>query len=126
MILFPIVLTNIFKQEKLLCEEIDMSKFHIDNIKITDLYSFADTNNINNEKNAKWRKISIPNNYLYDKITDIVNKGMYYFKDDMFVFETINNGISDFKISINISDMFEFLKENLNNFNKEESKTKCI
>lgn len=121
----PIILTTIFKEVISSYENINMSKFNIDNIKITDLYSFAD-NNINNENNAKWRKISIPNDYLYLKIKDIVDKGMYYFKDTMFVLEYINNGTSDFKTSINISDMYEFLRENINSFNKTESKIKHV
>ena len=123
----PVVLTTLLINEVSNYEEIDMSKFNIDNIKITDLYSFAGTNNeLNNDKSAKWRKVSIPNSYLYHKIKELVNKGMYYFKDNKFILENINNGISDFKISINISDMYEFLKENINNINEVKTKSKHI
>ena len=123
----PVVLTTLLINEVSNYEEIDMSKFNIDNIKITDLYSFAGTNNeLNNDKLAKWRKVSIPNSYLYQKIKELVNKGMYYFKDNKFILENINNGISDFKISINISDMYEFLKDSINNINEVKTKSKHI
>ncbi len=123
----PVVLTTLLINGVANYEEIDMSKFNIDNIKITDLYSFAGTNNeLNNDKSAKWRKVSIPNNYLYHKIKELVNKGMYYFKDNKFILENINNGISDFKISINISDMYEFLQDNINNINEVKAKSKHI
>ena len=123
----PVVLTTLLTNEVANYEEIDMSKFNIDNIKITDLYSFAGSNNeLNNDKSAKWRKVSIPNSYLYQKIKELVNLGMYYFKDNKFILEHINNGISDFKISINIPNMYEFLKDNINKITEVKTKSKHI
>lgn len=115
----PLVLNNLPLLEIPNYETIDTSKFSIDNIKITDLYSLADTKNETvNENTAKWRKIHIPNNYLYHKIYEIIKKGMYYFKDDKFVLEHIDNNICDFKISITIPDMYDFLNININYLNE--------
>ena len=105
----PVVLTYIFTNDYY-SESIDMSKFNIDNIKITELYSFANSKSITNN-NAKWKNVIIPNDYLYQKIKLMVNNGKYYFKNNIFIMEIIN----DFKISIITEDLINFLKANLNN-----------
>ena len=111
-LLIPIILYKIFNININNIENINTSNFKIDNIKITDLYSFAN-NNLYNMNTAKWKKVAIPNNYLYKKIKEIVSKGMYYFNNDLFILENIENNISDFKISISVNDMQMFLKDNL-------------
>jgi len=124
--IIPIALTYIITRNIPDYNEIDTSGFSIDNIKITDLYSFAEKNNIiDNSKTARWKNILIPNEYLYDKIKEIAIKGMYYFKDDKFIIENIDNSISDFKISIDIDKMLEFLKQNLENLSKIDSYKKA-
>ena len=115
-IFIPIVLTNLITLDISNNEDIDTSKFKIDNIKISDLYSLADqSKTLNPERTAKWRKINIPNDYLYKRIKEIVLKGTYYFDNDIFVLENNDNNISDFKISIPINDMKLFLQENITN-----------
>ena len=107
--LIPMILTNILSKNIPNYESINTKNFNIDNIKITDLYSFVNNTSINSNT-AKWRKIIIPNEYLYNKIKEIVSKGMYYFKEDDFVIE---NKDKDFKISISINNIKNFLKDNL-------------
>ena len=125
--IIPIILNYLISLNNTNYEEIDTSKFKIDNIKISDLYSFANTNNeVDDTKVAKWRKVIIPNNYLYNKIKDIVNKGMYYFDNDNFILENIDKSISDFKVSINTNDMINFIKENIELYNANKTKTKHI
>lgn len=115
-IFIPIVLTNLMTLDISNNEDIDTSKFKIDNIKISDLYSLADqSKTINPERTARWRKINIPNEYLYKRIKEIVLKGTYYFDNDIFILENIDNNTSDFKISIPINDMKSFLQENITN-----------
>ena len=115
-IFIPIVLTNLMTLDISNNEDIDTSKFKIDNIKISDLYSLADQNKtLNPEKTARWRKINIPSGYLYKRIKEIVLKGTYYFDNDIFILENIDNNTSDFKISIPINDMKSFLQENITN-----------
>ena len=115
-IFIPIVLTNLMTLDISNNEDIDTSKFKIDNIKISDLYSLADQNKtLNPERTAKWRKINIPSGYLYKRIKEIVLKGTYYFDNDIFILENIDNNTSDFKISIPINDMKSFLQENITN-----------
>lgn len=112
--IIPIILTNLLSKSIPNYEYINTTNFNIDNIKITDLYSFANnTNQIINNNTAKWQKILIPNEYLYNKIKEIVSKGMYYFKEDNFIIENIENTTSDFKISISINNIKLFLKDNL-------------
>ena len=72
------------------------------------LYSIANKN-INDEMTAKWNNVSIPNEYLFKKICEMVNRGMYYFNDDKFILEYVDNKISDFKLSIDIDKMKLFL-----------------
>ena len=118
--IIPIVLTNLLPKKIPNYETISTSNFSIDNIKITDLYSLANTNNnITNMNTAKWQKILIPNEYLYNKIKEIVSKGMYYFKEDNFIIENIENTTSDFKVSISINNIKSFLKDNLERLETE-------
>ena len=111
--LIPVVLTHISRKIKK-DNNIDLSKFKIDNIKITDLYKLAEQGkNIDISKCAKWQRVVIPNNYLIERILDILKKGTYYIKDDIFVMEDIVNNISDFKISISKFDLLNIIKEEL-------------
>ena len=106
--------------------DLDTSEFNIENIKITELYSLASkTQNSEetNEKTTKWRNISIPNNYLIDKLKEMIKKGMYYYKEDTFVLENIENKTSDFKVSIKLDKIKYFLKSILEK-KLEKSKTK--
>ena len=108
--LIPIILTNIINKNIPNPDILDFSKFNINNIKITDLYSIAGNNqNYLNEKSAKWNKIYIPNSYLHQRIKEIIKVGTYYFKDNIFYIEELNN----FKISINTDNMLDFLKNYL-------------
>lgn len=108
--LIPIILTNIINKNIPNPDILDFSKFNINNIRITDLYSIAGNNqNYLNEKSAKWNKIYIPNSYLHQRIKEIIKVGTYYFKDNIFYIEELNN----FKISINTDNMLDFLKNYL-------------
>ena len=94
---------------------IDGSKFKIDNIRITDLYKLAAMENKSNpDKCTRWQKIIIPNDFLYEKVREIVLSGMYYMIDNMVVLEVIKGRTSDFKISISIDEMSIFLKNIMN------------
>ena len=122
-ILVPILLTYILSLNSKKYNNIDTSEFNIENIKINELYSLAskcqDTTEENN-RTTKWRNIIIPNEYLLEKINNIVRKGMYYYKDDNFILEYLENNTSDFKVSIKIDKINEMLKnilENELNFN---------
>ena len=119
-LIIPISLTYITSKNKEITNEFDASKFKIDNIKITDLYNLA---NIDNKTNpnmcSRWQKIIIPNEYLYMRIRNNSLKGMYYLNDDYFITEDIKDNSSDFKISINKSDMYELLINILNNLKNE-------
>ena len=113
--IIPIVLTHILTKQITNYQNINTHNFIIENIKITDLYSFA--NNKSNKTNtAKWQKIQIPNEFLYKKIKEGIFHGMYYVKENNFIIE---NNISSFKTSIDIKNIKEFLKENLKNINNE-------
>lgn len=112
--IIPVILTHLLFKENPNYLEVDMSKFNIDNIKITDLYRIAKNNQTNdNHKTAKWKKVLIPNEYLYQRIRELTEKGMYYFSDNKFILENVENNTSDFKISISIENMKLFLRENL-------------
>ena len=105
--IIPMTLTYLLTKQIQNYELINAENFNIENIKITDLYSFASSNQINNHP-AKWQKIKIPNKYLYKKIKESIFHGMYYFKDNNFIID-----INDFKTSIEINKAKEFIKENL-------------
>ena len=120
-ILIPIVLTNLINMNIDNPNNLDFSSFTINNIKITDLYKLAENNQlVDGNKSAKWQKVIIPNDYLLDRIKDISKDGTYYIKDDIFYLEKIANKTSDFKISISIDNMLNFLKSYLLTF---ENKT---
>ena len=118
--IIPIVLTYLIAQD-IDCLSLTTNKFNILNIKITDLYSFA--KNEGNKETAKWKNISIPNEYLCNKIKEITSKGMYYYQDEEFIIENITNHGSDFKISISVSDMKEYLIQNISNIKDQSLKT---
>lgn len=104
---------------------INTSKFKIDNIKITELYLLAAISpKEENTSLAKWNKVTIPNDYLFDKIKEITKKGTYYFKDDYLILENIINNTSDFKISINTKDMITILKSILLELTEEKAQIK--
>ncbi len=109
----PMILTHILTKEIKNYETINTEHFIIENIKITDLYSFAGNNELNNT--AKWQKINIPNEFLYKKLQEAILTGMYYFKDNNFIIESIENNISNFKTCIEIKEIINFIKENLEN-----------
>lgn len=123
-ILVPIILTYILSQDIENNANLDTSDFTIENIKITELYSLASKENQENNNTTKWRQISIPNDYLIEKIKQMITKGMYYYKDDRFVLENIENNTSDFKISIKMDRMLEFLKINLEEATKNNGNFK--
>lgn len=117
--LIPIALTHTFMKNDI-NSELDMSKFKIDNIKITDLYKLAEENKeLDPLKCAMWRKIVIPNSYLLNRVNEIIKKGTYYFQDDTFIMEDIVNKVSDFKISINKNDILTLIKTELSKMNKK-------
>ena len=109
-ILVPILLTYMLSLNNQKYDNIDTSEFNIENIKITELYSLASNQNETNDKTTKWRNISIPNEYLLNKLREMVRMGMYYHKDDTFFLEHIENDTSDFKISIKTEGIKQFLK----------------
>lgn len=112
--LIPLILTYLSSQNTNNYLDIDTSSFNIENIKITDLYSFASYNNPKKNNTAKWEKVSIPNEYLFEKLTMIIKKGMYYKTEDKYVFENICcNKTSDFKVSIPNDKIISFLKESI-------------
>lgn len=109
--LLPIILTYISSFDITKYYNLDTSEFNIENIKISELYSLAKKDDAkSNNSTPKWRNISIPNEYLLGKIKDMINRGMYYYNEDTFVLEHIENNISDFKISIKTEKIKEFLK----------------
>ena len=113
--IIPVILVHLIATENLDYMNIDMSKFNIENIKITDLYKMANDKQNTNEKVAKWKNIIISNEYLYNKTKESLLYGTYYFNNELFILENIDNNISDFKVSINVADMRQFLKESLLN-----------
>ena len=109
--LIPLLLTHILSLGIDNIENLDTSEFNIENIKITELYSLASNGQSNgNIKTTKWRNISIPNEYLIKRLKEMIKKGMYYYKEDDFVLEYIEDKISDFRISIKTDKLKEFLK----------------
>ena len=113
-LLIPLIFTRILSLNIDDMQYIDNSVFHIENIKISELYSLA--SHITEEENTvKWRNISIPNEYLIKQIKEIISKGMYYYQDNNFILD--NPG--EFKLSIDIEKIKHLLKTVLeNNINR--------
>lgn len=111
-ILIPILLTHTLSLNLDKINDLDTSQFNIENIKITELYSLAsNTPGENNEKTSKWRNICIPNTYLISRLKEMIKKGMYYYKEDAFILENIEDKASDFRVSIKIDKIKELLKQ---------------
>lgn len=113
-VIIPITLNYILSLNTNNLFNLDTSSFNIENIKITELYSLASKEQPKenqNIKTTKWRNISIPNEYLMEKLKEMIKKGMYYTKEDTFILEMIENKTSDFKISISSEGIKGFLKE---------------
>lgn len=111
-LLIPILLTHIVSLNLNTINDIDTSEFHIENIKITELYSLASNNpSKDNGKTSKWRNISIPNTYLITRLKEIIKKGMYYYKDDTLILEHIEDQNSDFRVSIKIDKIKKLLTD---------------
>lgn len=113
-ILIPLTFTRILSLNIDEMKKLDNSSFNIENIKISELYSLASNTNLE-ENTAKWRNIRVPNDYLVEKIKEIVSKGMYYYKEDTFILD--NPG--EFTLSIKITKIKHLLKTLL------ESKINC-
>ena len=96
-----------------------MISFNIENIKISDLNSFGTKDK--NNKNAKWKNISISNQYLYSKLTLLVKNGMYYQNKENIVFENNHN---DFKVSINYQKLLDFLNQILTKQTNNKARTR--
>ena len=111
-ILIPMILTYTLSFDITKNCDLDTSKFNIENIKINELYSLAnqEQNQESISKTPKWRNISIPNEYLLQKLKEMITHGMYYFKDDSFILEHIDKNVSDFKISIKTEQIKPLLK----------------
>jgi len=118
-ILIPIVFTRVLSLNLDDMKKIDNSDFNIENIKISELYSLASSNQ-DEENTVKWRNISIPNEYLVEKIKEIISKGMYYYKDNEFILD--NPG--EFKLSIDIDKMNNILKIILDNITNSKNSKK--
>lgn len=116
-ILVPMLLTYTLSLDINNGYNLDTSLFNIENIKITELYSLAanDQKQNENEITTKWRNISIPNEYLLNKLKIMIKNGMYYYKEDTFILENIENKSSDFKISTKTDKIELFLKNILEN-----------
>lgn len=114
-IIIPVILTYLQKEEIDESIDIDTSSFNVENIKITDLYSFASQKEEQIQRKSRWRNILIPDNYLFTKLRELILNGMYYFKEDKLILENIIRNGSDFKVSIEIDKLKEFLKTILQN-----------
>ena len=62
---------------------------------------------------------------LLEKLKEMISTGMYYFKDNLFVLERIENNTSDIKVSITNEEIKEFIKNILesklnNNYSKKK------
>ena len=124
-VIISLILNSLLSYNIDFYNDIDLHNFNIDNIKITDLYREADNKNISNpELSPSWRKVTISNEFMYHKIKNILEKGTYYFEDNKFILENIDNNTSDFKTSITKDNMKIFLKDNLNYLNKINTYTK--
>lgn len=117
--IIPLTITYIFNQENIPYNDLDTSAFNIENIKISDLNSFGTRER--KIKNARWKNISISNEFLYPKLILLTKKGMYYQENDSIIFEDTNN---EFKVSINNKDITNFLKEILEIIIDNKTKTR--
>jgi len=124
-VLIPLILTYISSKEIENIENLNTSDFNIENIKITELYSLASNNQTKEINNtSKWRNISIPNEYLINKLKEMIKKGMYYYKEDSFVLENIEDKTSDFRVSISIDKIKSLLQNILETKIKDNSNSK--
>lgn len=125
-ILIPMLLTYLLSLDITKYIELDTSKFIIENIKISELYSLASNGQNSNSNTPKSGNIYIPNEYFLLKLKEMIQKGMYYFKDNTFVLEHIENNTSDFKTSIKVDEIKEFIKTiletRLTNHNSKKNK----
>lgn len=129
-VIIPIILTYILQTNLTEQVELDTSKFNIDNFLFSEVYSLA-AKEINLDKSStnvpQWKNIKIPNEYLLNKLQEIIKRGMYYFKNEMFVLEHIDKNVNDFKVSISKDDLKNILKVILenqltNNYSKKNIK----
>jgi len=109
-VIIPMILTYMLPK---LDDNIKTNDFIIENIKISDLYSMAKSENIGVCNTATWKNVKISNEYLFKKLAEMVNRGMYYYSDNKFILELVDNKVSDFKVSIEIDKMVNFLNDNL-------------
>ena len=109
-VVIPMVLTYMLPK---LDKKIKTSDFTVENIKISDLYDMAKNNIEDDEDSPRWKNVKISNDYLFKKLGEMINRGMYYYQDNKFILELVDNKISDFKISIEIDKMINFLNDNL-------------
>ena len=128
-VVIPVILTYISSFDITKYQELDTSKFNIDNILISELYSLASKgdNNNQNVNTPKWRNISLPNEYLLSKLQEMISMGMYYIKDNSFILEHTDKKTSGFKVSIKVDDLKEILVTILeskleNNYSKKNIK----
>lgn len=112
-ILIPIIL-NYILLDRSFNNNLKTDSFIVENIKISDLYKFANEKN-NIGASTKWKNFNIPNEYLFKKIKEIIDNGMYYYNNDLFIMELVINKNSDFKVSINIASIKEILTDYLTN-----------
>jgi len=108
-VVIPMVLTYMLPK---LDKKVKTSDFVIENIKINDLYSMA-RDKLEEEDTPRWKNVKISNDYLFEKLEEMINRGMYYYQDNKFILELVDNKISDFKVSIEIDKMMNFLNDNL-------------
>ena len=121
-ILIPLTFTKILSLNIDEMKKLDTSSFNIDNIKISELYSLASPNNLE-ENTAQWRNIKVPNEYLVEKIKEIISKGMYYYKEDKFILDNPGELTLSIKIT-KIKHLLKTLLESNINCYKQEKKNK--
>ena len=125
-ILIPLLLTYILSLDITKYIDLDTSKFTIENIKISELYSLASQNQNINTNTPKSGNIYIPNEYFLNKLKNMIKNGMYYIKDDTFILEHMEKNTSDFRTSIKLDDIKEFIKQilesKLNSINSTKNK----
>lgn len=104
-VLIPTILIYLLNKPNL---NIISDDFIIENIKISELYALK-------ESNINPKNIKVPDDYLINKIKEIMSKGMYYFDKDKFILELVNNKVSDFKVSITTENIKKIIINNLSN-----------